>query len=148
VSTVTMFVLSALLLFGHCSVLAIRTADFAPENKAVLEVDELAEKALSNLKSYSKVSSSPGGCTVENAIKRKEWYENFLDIFQRSDQNRGDLSKVERKEYIDAVLCVSKKPSQGPVKEFPGLRTRYDDFVAVHINQTMLIHGTVRFSPR
>jgi hypothetical protein len=76
-----MFLLSALLIFGHCSVLAIPATDLAPENKAVLEVDKLAEKALSNLKSYTKASSSasPEGCTIENALKRKEWCESFLD---------------------------------------------------------------------
>jgi tyrosinase len=64
--------------------------------------------------------------------------------FDSLTYDRGDLSKVERRDYIDAVLCLSRKPPQTMVTEFPGVRNRYDDFVAVHINQTMHIHGTVR----
>lgn len=57
--------------------------------------------------------------------------------------DRGNLSKSERKQYIDAVLCLSKKPPITPLSEFPGVRSRYDDFVATHINQTGEIHNTV-----
>jgi len=59
------------------------------------------------------------------------------------NNGRGDLLKSERKEYIDAVLCLSTKLSITPLAEFPGVRSRYDDFVATHINQTMTIHATV-----
>ena len=58
---------------------------------------------------------------------------------------RGALSKAERKDYINAVLCLQKLPSKLDPKKFPGARTRYDDFVGVHINQTLSIHFTVCF---
>lgn len=58
--------------------------------------------------------------------------------------HRKALSKKERKEYIDAVLCLREKPSKADPSFAPGARTRYDDFVAVHINQTSSIHATVR----
>lgn len=58
---------------------------------------------------------------------------------------RGSLSKRERKEYTDAVLCLASKPSKLDPAFAPGARSRYDDFVAVHINQTWVIHGTVCF---
>lgn len=35
-------------------------------------------------------------------------------------------------------------PSKSDPEFAPGARNRYDDFVAVHINQTTSIHGTVR----
>lgn len=35
------------------------------------------------------------------------------------------------------------KPSKADPSFAPGSRSRYDDFVAVHINQTLTIHGTV-----
>lgn len=60
-----------------------------------------------------------------------------------STQNRGDISKAERREYIAAMLCLMSKPSQLDQTEYPGAKTRYDDFVAVHMNQTLTIHGTV-----
>jgi tyrosinase len=56
---------------------------------------------------------------------------------------RKTLSKKDKKAYIDAVLCLRKKPSKADPAFAPGARTRYDDFVAVHINQTLSIHGTV-----
>jgi hypothetical protein len=41
------------------------------------------------------------------------------------------------------MLCLMGKPSKLPASQFPGAQSRYDDFVVVHINQTMSIHGTV-----
>lgn len=49
----------------------------------------------------------------------------------------------ERKEYIRAVKCLMAAPSKADPSFAPGAKTRYDDFVAVHINQTLTIHGTV-----
>ncbi|CAH0023280.1 unnamed protein product [Clonostachys rhizophaga] len=57
-------------------------------------------------------------------------------------RNWRALSKKERKAYIDAVLCIMNKPSKADPSFAPGAKSRYDDFVAVHINQTLSIHGT------
>lgn len=56
---------------------------------------------------------------------------------------RGSLTASEKKQYIAAVQCISTKPSIIPSELCPGCETRYDDFVATHINQTLSIHGTV-----
>ena len=42
------------------------------------------------------------------------------------------------------MLCIQKKPSKLDPAKFPGAKSRYDDFVVVHMNQTLNIHGTVR----
>jgi tyrosinase len=55
----------------------------------------------------------------------------------------GDISREARLQWIDAVKCLTKSPSKLNQEEYPGAKTRYDDFVAVHINQTLHIHGTV-----
>lgn len=60
---------------------------------------------------------------------------------------RGDISATEKKAYIAAMLCLMGKPSKLDQARFPGAKTRYDDFVVVHINQTMSIHGTVGYPP-
>lgn len=57
---------------------------------------------------------------------------------------RSDFSRDEKLDYIDAVLCLQNKPSRTPSDLVPGAKSRYDDFVATHINQTMQIHYTVR----
>jgi tyrosinase len=37
-----------------------------------------------------------------------------------------------------------EKPSKLNPTSFPGAKSRFEDFVVVHMNQTMNIHGTVR----
>ncbi|KAI5924999.1 hypothetical protein F4810DRAFT_718825 [Camillea tinctor] len=69
-------------------------------------------------------------CTQDNLLVRQEW---------------GDLEPAEKKAYIDAVLCLTTSPSKLDSTQYPGAKTRYDDFVAVHINQTLTIHGTGNF---
>ena len=55
----------------------------------------------------------------------------------------GDLSKEERSEYIRAVKCLLTKPSKLEAGKYPGAKSRYDDFVVVHMNMTPSVHGTV-----
>ena len=56
---------------------------------------------------------------------------------------RNDFTTAEKKDYINSVLCLQSKKSIIPSSIVPGARSRYDDFVATHINQTLTIHGTV-----
>lgn len=56
---------------------------------------------------------------------------------------RGTLSTSEKLDYIKAVKCLQSKPPRTPASEAPGAKTRFDDFVATHINQTLTIHYTV-----
>lgn len=59
--------------------------------------------------------------------------------------NRSALSKTQRKEYIAAVQCLGTLPPKTPLSAAPGVRRRYDDFVATHINQTFSVHNTGNF---
>jgi hypothetical protein len=56
------------------------------------------------------------------------------------------MMPYERKAYTDAVLCLQSKPSKLADGLAPGAKSRYDDFVAIHINNTMTIHATVSIS--
>ncbi|KAL2175532.1 uncharacterized protein P884DRAFT_301613 [Thermothelomyces heterothallicus CBS 202.75] len=69
-------------------------------------------------------------CTKEKLQVRREW---------------GDISAEEKKTYIAAMLCIMEKPSRLDPNQFPGAKSRYDDFVVVHMNQTLSIHGTGNF---
>ncbi|KAE8331017.1 hypothetical protein BDV39DRAFT_212441 [Aspergillus sergii] len=69
--------------------------------------------------------AAPGTCTPERALVRKEWRE---------------LGYAERKDYIDALWCLRDRPSILSSEEYPGVRDRWDDFVATHINYTNNIH--------
>ncbi|KAL2134581.1 hypothetical protein VTI74DRAFT_11403 [Chaetomium olivicolor] len=66
-------------------------------------------------------------CTKNKLKVRREW---------------GDISAAEKKAYIAAMLCIMQKPSKLDPSKFPGAKSRYDDFVVVHMNQTLSIHGT------
>lgn len=98
--------------------------------RIILETDKLAAGSLANQVSYAAKHSKSTSCDPEIAAKRREW---------------GDLSDIERREYINAVLCLAAKPSITPPSLVPGARSRYDDFVATHMNQTLSIHATGNF---
>lgn len=60
-------------------------------------------------------------------------------------RKRSNLSSAEKIAYTSAVKCLMTKPSLNNATEVPGAKSRFDDFVAVHINQTLSIHGTANF---
>ncbi|KAI0816745.1 hypothetical protein GGR55DRAFT_252087 [Xylaria sp. FL0064] len=108
------------------------TATVATSNGTQV-LQDLNSQAISALESQldeglSKRQNSK--CTLSNARVRRDW---------------NTLSSKQRKEYIAAVKCLQAKPSTADPTFAPGARTRYDDFVAVHINQTLSIHGTGNF---
>ncbi|RDW57779.1 tyrosinase [Coleophoma crateriformis] len=100
---------------------------------STLKTDLLAGSALVNLALHETtqiLNGTQGSCHLSNASVRREW---------------STLSNQEREDYNNAVLCLMSKPSQLDSAEVPGAKTRYDDYVAVHINQTLTIHGTTSF---
>jgi len=54
------------------------------------------------------------------------------------------LTANEKKSYIAAVQCLMTRPSKLPAGQFPGATNRYEDFVVIHMQQTLNIHSTVR----
>jgi hypothetical protein len=56
---------------------------------------------------------------------------------------RHDLSEAQKTDYINAVLCLQKKPPKSPRDQFPGALNRYDDFVATHESMAFELHSTV-----
>ncbi|RDL37586.1 uncharacterized protein BP5553_05019 [Venustampulla echinocandica] len=69
-------------------------------------------------------------CTVRNIAIRREF---------------GSMAPEDRKAYTDAVQCLQRKSNLTPNSLVPGARTRFDDFVAVHQNQTPYIHFSGTF---
>ncbi len=55
------------------------------------------------------------------------------------------MCNSDKKAYIDAVKCLQSKPARTPASEAPGAKTRFDDFVVTHINQTQALHYTGSF---
>ena len=82
-------------------------------------------------------------CSKEKLRIRREWYVNYRGCNSMLTLIRGDISISERKSYIKAVQCLVAAPPKIDTKKVPGAKNRYDDFVAIHIQQTLNIHGTV-----
>jgi tyrosinase len=54
---------------------------------------------------------------------------------------RHTLTNTEKKAYIDAELCLMKKPSNLKLR---GARTKFDELQSVHVLAAEIAHFTVR----
>jgi tyrosinase len=110
---------------------SLPTAASADTSVAAEQLDQLLQFAQQEANATLENNSlKRGGCNINNVAVRKEW---------------GTLSKPERKQYIDAVLCFQKKQAKTPASLVPGAKSRFDDWVSTHINQTTTIHYTGTF---
>lgn len=120
------------------ALLASPFASAAPTLDDEVAIADLAKQAYD--KTRQEVTSMPkrslhddnnnNTCSLRNLRVRREW---------------GSLSKKQRKNYIKAVQCLQSKPALTPSTVASGAKTRFDDFVATHINQTTTIHYTANF---
>lgn len=95
-------------------------------NASTASLEEFAAHALEV--ATARIANSTGTCTPENVVVRK-LFEN--------------LTSEERIAYTSALNCLMQLPAKTPSAVAEGAKTRYDDFVVAHINQTLTIHGTV-----
>lgn len=98
---------------------------------ASYQINRLSQSAL-DLTLYGlenrSLNQDRGSCTRETLRVRRDWRA---------------LTHRERRAYIDSILCLQRLPPQTPSALAAGAKTRYDDFLATHINQTWHIHRTV-----
>lgn len=71
-----------------------------------------------------------GSCTYENARVRTEFRQ---------------MSNEDRKSFTDAIMCLKQLPTTVDANTYPGVQSRYDEYVATHIDLTMNIHVTADF---
>ncbi|EKG17511.1 Tyrosinase [Macrophomina phaseolina MS6] len=124
----------ALLLAGASSVEAgplLKTASGQPTpqllNLANATLEQISQNALTVAKAAIPSNAT---CTPDKLMVRRRW---------------DDLSAEERIAYTSAVRCLQSKPAKTPPELAPGAKTRYDDFVVAHINQTNFIHFNANF---
>lgn len=53
---------------------------------------------------------------------------------------RGDMTDEARKDYISALHCLKGLPSQTDRDQYPGVRSRFDDFTIAHAINTGEVH--------
>ncbi|MCJ1342432.1 hypothetical protein MMC31_000616 [Peltigera leucophlebia] len=114
--------LAIALLCGH---LPITFASITPEEK------QLAQRRWNSdpLDRGLEARETPRNCTPQLTRIRQEW---------------RTLSKGQKTNYINAVLCLHEKPSTS-YTNITGVRSRYDEFQYLHIKQTYLIHFNAPF---
>lgn len=98
--------------------------------EAAARFDGMAQNALKDsintiIENSSKENNT---CTLENLRVRRNWRA---------------FTPAEKKSYIKSVLCLTMSQSLTPPHLARGVRSRFDDFVAVHINQSYHIHRDV-----
>lgn len=73
-------------------------------------------------------------CTFDNARLRTDF---------------RNMSLSARKSFTKAIICLQKRPPVGMTLKdhalYPGVQSRYDQYVATHINYTYNIHMTASF---
>ncbi|PSN61612.1 Di-copper centre-containing protein [Corynespora cassiicola Philippines] len=97
------------------------------------ETDRLNANALKNFLKYATERVANGTQTQCNLGKvgyRREW---------------TSLSIKERIEFTDSVECLMSKPSIHDPTIVPGAKSRYDDFIVPHMNQTNSVHSSTNF---
>ena len=57
------------------------------------------------------------------------------------------MTNEQRLDFINATLCLMNAPSKAPKDQFPGARTRYDDFMAYHLTNAGSLHDTIGLFP-
>ena len=94
--------------------------------------DRLSQFALT--KTINRISAKASdntnhGCTLDTLRVRRNW---------------AAFTPPEKRSYIDSILCLTELPPLTPPELASGPRSRFDDFVAVHINQSYHVHRDVR----
>lgn len=102
--------------------------------EASVQLSQLAEFALSVAIDHIGESHPPqqqDQCTEQNLRIRRNWRA---------------FTPRQKKDFISSVLCLQRLPARTLADLAPGAKTRYDDIVATHINQTLEFHYTVHTS--
>jgi len=98
--------------------------------EAAARLNRMAQNALmTSIDTIIENSSKENNtCTLENLRVRRNWRA---------------FTPAEKKSYIKSVLCLTMSRSITPPHLARGVRSRFDDFVAVHINQSYHVHRDV-----
>ncbi|CAH0045811.1 unnamed protein product [Clonostachys solani] len=105
------------------------------EQQVAKLIEEIKADVLQSLHQREETMRKRGeqaSCNARNIVFRREY---------------GSLSKQERLNYIEAVKCLQKLPTRTPQSVAAGAKSRFDDFVVVHIQQTLDIHFSGVFQP-
>ncbi|KAF7173843.1 hypothetical protein CNMCM6106_007945 [Aspergillus hiratsukae] len=111
---------------------SLPTAASSSPDTAASQLDQLSQYAYNvSTEDVSNAGSKrSGSCSRSNLRIRRNW---------------ANYTTTQKKSYINAVLCLQQLPAKTPSNVAAGAKSRYDDFVATHIQQTLTIHYTGTF---
>ncbi|KAI3548064.1 tyrosinase central domain-containing protein [Colletotrichum filicis] len=127
----------SVLLFATSFFLPVKAA--APSynftQEAINNGDALAQLAAQALANSKELHQSSGAfanstCTPDKVRVRREW---------------RTLPAEQRRAFVAAIECMQSSPSLYEPGVMPAAKTLYDDFVAIHLKQTPVIHRTANF---
>ncbi|KXH67778.1 tyrosinase central domain-containing protein [Colletotrichum salicis] len=112
---------------------AAQSYNFTQE--AINNGDALAQLAANSLANSKALHQHLGGfanstCTTDKVRVRREW---------------RTLPAEQRRAFVAAIECMQSSPSLYEPEMMPAAKTLYDDFVAIHLKQTPVIHRTANF---
>ena len=125
----------------------VSTIDIDPAVDPLHALAQLQQHAYETIRiAENTTKRSLRACSLETTTVRKDWYIlSTCKCPHLLTRSRERMAKAERKDYIRAVQCLRTLPSKSDPAWAPAAKSRYDDFVAVHVNQTMFIHGNGLF---
>ncbi|KAK4955783.1 hypothetical protein LTR10_006722 [Elasticomyces elasticus] len=114
---------------------APKTSDYtASEIADGTAFNNVSRMALENMQWNTYHRNSTANCTYETADRRQEW---------------RTLDPATRKSFTNAATCLMKLPpthmTAADAPFYPGVKSRYDEYVATHINYTLQVHDTADF---
>ncbi|KNG48215.1 Di-copper centre-containing protein [Stemphylium lycopersici] len=86
-----------------------------------------------------------GRAAIDASIAKSSTCTKDQIRIRRECTTRGDITASDKLAYIAAVQCITSSPSKLPPTQYPGAKTRFDDFVVIHMKNTLSIHGTGSF---
>jgi hypothetical protein len=97
---------------------------------------------------HAPVLAAHGDNECKGLLQCREWcyilstclYLDLLMIYY----SRRKLNNIEKADYIEAITCLQSRP---PLHQhIEAVKTRFDEFQALHIDVADRIHTTVRFT--
>ncbi|EKD12593.1 putative tyrosinase central domain protein [Drepanopeziza brunnea f. sp. 'multigermtubi' MB_m1] len=148
----TSSVMRAAILFLAVALSLVGSGAYASRNRTL---DALVAESSANIMAIleARLADASATCTSQNVVIRKEWQVTLLPRARDRLDADGNaklngwsaISSAEKLSYIAAIKCMQNSSAITPVSAVPGVRSRFDDFAALHINQTTTIHWTSVF---
>ena len=96
---------------------------------------------------HAPALAAHGDNECKDLLQRREWCHlssTSLHLDLLMIYGRRKLNNIEKADYIEAIKCLQSRP---PLHQhIEAVKTRFDEFQALHIDVADRVHTTVRFT--